>query len=137
QAEAVGAVLERDLPGLALPPPRADLVEEIREDPPVPILVLATRKRSWSYWEPRSKDWDERIDLALLSYAYGGMLVDPDDTRKELRTLEAGRIVVRRRNRAAEHAAHKRLETYGLQQIETFKAVGGDSGRLAFCFAEG
>src|SRR6185503_8444125 len=62
---------------------------------------------------------------------------DPDDTRKELRTLEAGRIVVRRRNRAAEHAAHKRLETYGLHEIETFKAVGGDSGSLAFGFAEG
>ena len=36
QAEAVGAALERDLPGLALPRPRSDIVEEIRKDPPVP-----------------------------------------------------------------------------------------------------
>src|SRR6266550_8814103 len=34
QAEALGALIERDLPDLALPQPRTDLVEEIREELP-------------------------------------------------------------------------------------------------------
>ena len=36
QATALGGLIERDLPDLVLPRPRADLVEEIRDDPPVP-----------------------------------------------------------------------------------------------------
>ena len=136
QAEALGAVLERDLPGLALPRPRADLVEDIRKDPPVPTLVLVKRKRSWSYWELRSKNWDENIDLALLGYSYGGTVIDPDDVRSELRTLEEGRIVVRRRHRAAERAAQERLKGFGLHALETFQASNRDAGRTAFGFPE-
>ena len=50
QAAAVGAVLERELPGLALPRPRSDILEEIRKDPPVPVLTLVQRRRGWNYW---------------------------------------------------------------------------------------
>jgi superfamily II DNA or RNA helicase len=137
QAEALDAVLERDLPGLALPRPRADLVEDIRKDPPVPTLVLAKRKRSWSYWELRSKNWDEDIDLALLGYSYGGTVIDPNDARSELRTVEEGRIVVRRRHRAAERAVRERLEAFGLHALERFETRNRDPGRIAFGFPEG
>ncbi len=41
QAAALGAVFERDFPALPLPRPRADLVEEIRTDPPVPGSYVA------------------------------------------------------------------------------------------------
>jgi len=137
QAEALDAVLERDLPGLALPRPRTDLVEDIREEPPVPTLVLAKRKRSWSYWELRSKNWDDNIDLALLGYSYGGAVINPDDPRSELRTLEEGRIVVRRRNRGAERAARKRLGGFGLHALETFQERGHNAGQIAFSLPDG
>jgi superfamily II DNA or RNA helicase len=137
QAEALGAVLERDLPGLALPRPRADLVEEIRKDPPVPTLRLAKRKRSWSYWELRSKNWDEHIDVALLGYSYDGVAVGPGDRRSELRTVEGGRIIVRRRNLAAERAMQERLAAFGLHALENIEARIGDVGCMAFAFPEG
>jgi superfamily II DNA or RNA helicase len=136
EAEAVSAALDRDFSGLALPRPRSDLAEEVRKDPPVPTLVLVTRKRAWNYWEIRSKDWDENLDLALLGFAYGDTVIDPDDTRSELRSFEEDRIVVRRRNRAAERAAHQRLGAFGLELVETFEPRGRDSGRLAFGFPE-
>jgi hypothetical protein len=50
QAKAVEDALERDFPGLALPPPRSDIAEEVRKDPPVPVLTLAQRRRGWNYW---------------------------------------------------------------------------------------
>jgi superfamily II DNA or RNA helicase len=137
QAEAVGAALERDLPGLALPGPRSDIVEEIRKDPPVPVLTLVQRKRGWNYWGVRTKEWDDNVDLALLGFSYGGIVVDPDDRRNELRAFEDGRIVVRRRNRGAERAALKRLRELGLQAVETFEAQDRDGDRIAFGFAEG
>ena len=55
QAPAVAGRLALDLPGLALPPPRADLVEEVRAERPVPILALGRRKRSRNYW-----DWSRK-----------------------------------------------------------------------------
>jgi SNF2-related domain/SWIM zinc finger len=137
EAAAIGSVFDRDLSGLALPRPRSDFVEEIRKDPPVPTLMLFSRKRSWSYWEPRSKNWDDGIDLALLGFTYGGTTIDPDDRRSELRAFEEGRIIVRRRNRAAERAALGRLEGFGLRDIETFEERRRDAGRMAFGFSEG
>jgi superfamily II DNA or RNA helicase len=137
QAEAVGAALERDLPGLGLPRPRSDIVEEIRKDPPVPILTLVQRKRGWNYWGVRTKEWDDNVDLALLGYSYGSVVIDPDDRRNELRAFEEGRIVVRRRNRSAERGALKRLQELGLQAVETFEAQERDGDRIAFGFAEG
>jgi hypothetical protein len=105
QATALGALIERDLPDLMLPRPRADLVEETRDDPPVPTLVLANRQRRRNYWEEWGKDWDERVDVALLGYAYGGMLIDADGSLREQRRVEDGRIVIRRRDLDAERSA--------------------------------
>jgi superfamily II DNA or RNA helicase len=137
QAEVLETVLDRDLPGVALPRPRADLVEEIREEPPVPTLVLAKRKRRWNYWELRTKDWDESIDLALLGLSYGGLVIDPADARPELRMFAEDRVIVHRRDRAAESAARKLLEASGLQSLVTFEARKDDAGRIAFGFPEG
>ena len=61
-----------------MPRPRADIVEEIRKDPPVPSLTLVNRKRGWSYWGARPKDWDDKIDLALLGFLYGDTAIDPE-----------------------------------------------------------
>jgi superfamily II DNA or RNA helicase len=137
QAEAVGAALERDLPGLALPRPRSDIAEEIRKDPPVPLLTLVQRRRGWNYWGVRTKEWDDNVDLALLAFSYGAVAVDPEDRRIELRSFEEGRIVVRRRNRGAERAALKRLQELGLRAVETFEAEDRDRDRIALGFAEG
>jgi len=136
EAEAVGAVLASDLPGLALPKPRCDLVEEIRKDPPIPSLVLVNRKRSWSYWGTQFTDWAESVDLAMLGFLYGGTLIDPNDTRGELRAFEDGRIVVRRRNRGAERSARKRVEGLGLQPFGAFEVHPRDAGRVAYGFVE-
>ena len=137
QAEAVGAALERELPSLALPRPRSDIVEEIRKDPPVPVLTLVQRKRGWNYWGVRTKEWDDNVDLALLGFSYGGTAIHPEDRRNELRAFEEGRIVVRRRNRGTERAALKQLRELGLQAVETFEAQDRDEDRIAFGFAEG
>src|SRR5208283_2353550 len=130
-------VLERELPGLAVPRPRADLVEEIRDEKPVPMLLLANRKRGWGYWDERSRDWDLRVDVALLGYAYGGVAIDLESTPHELRKFEDGRIVVRRRDRAAEQAAQKRLEAFGLHDFADFGGVAGDAARIAYGFPDG
>jgi len=37
-----------------LPAPRADMVEELRAERPVPILVLGRRKRSGDFWDWRA-----------------------------------------------------------------------------------
>jgi superfamily II DNA or RNA helicase len=136
QAEAVGAALERELPSLALPRPRSDIVEELRKDPPVPILTLVQRRRGWNYWGVRTSEWDDNVDLALLGFSYGGTAIHPEDRRNELRAFEDGRIVVRRRDRSTERAALKRLRELGLQAVETFEAQDRDEDRIAFGFAE-
>jgi superfamily II DNA or RNA helicase len=137
QATALGGLIERDLPDLVLPRPRADLVEEIRDDPPVPTLVLANRQRRRNYWEEWGKDWDERVDVALLGYAYGGTLIDADGPLREQRRVEDGRIVVRRRDPAAEQSAQDRLVSFGLRAIETFGTAGEDAGQISFGFTDG
>ena len=137
QATALGALIERDLPGLALPRPRTDLVEEIKDDPPVPTLVLANRQRRRNYWEEWGKDWDDRVDVAMLGYAYGGTLIAGDDTRREQRRVEDGRIVVRRRDPAAERSAQDRLDAFGLRALEIFGAAGEDACRIPFGFPDG
>ncbi len=137
QATALGALIARDLPDLALPQPRTDLVEEIREEPPVPTLVLANRQRRRNYWEYWGKDWDDRVDVALLGYIYGSSLIDADGAQRELRRVEDGRIVIRRRDLDAERQAQDRLEAFGLCGFDTFSAPAGDSGRLPFGFPEG
>jgi superfamily II DNA or RNA helicase len=135
QAAAIAGHLERDLPGLALPRPRADMVEEPRAERPVPTLTLGRRKRSWGYWDWRPNSADQTIDVALLGYSYGGTPIDPQKAPRELRTVEDGRIVVRRRDLAAERAAKKRLEGFGLQPFETSDVR--DAGHIAYGVPDG
>ncbi len=132
QAVAVAGRFARDLPGLALPPPRADMVEELRTERPVPILMLGRRKRGWDYRDWRAKSDEEMVDAALLGYAYGGAVIDPDNAPRELRSVEDSKIIIRRRNLSAERAARKRLEGFGLSRFET--ADPGDAGHIAFGF---
>ena len=137
QAAALGALIERDLPDLTLPPPRTDLVEEIREELPVPTLLLANRQRRRNYWEIWTKDLAEGVDVALLGYLYGDTLIAAEEAPREQRKVEDGRIVVRRRDLAAEHRAQQRLEAVGLRVFDTFAAAGGDGGRIPFGFPDG
>jgi superfamily II DNA or RNA helicase len=137
QANALGALIARDLPDLALPAPRTDLVEEIRDDSPVPTVMLANRARRRNYWEVWGKDWEERVDVALLGYAYGDTLIGGDDAPLEQRKVEDDRIVVHRRNPVAERSAQERLEALGLRAIETFGSATTDGGRIPFTFFDG
>ena len=61
--------------------------------------------------------------------AYGGTPIDLDNAPRELRTVEDGKIVVRRRDLGAERAAKKRLEGFGLPRFEA--ADTGDAGHIA------
>jgi superfamily II DNA or RNA helicase len=136
EASALGAALEGEFSDLALPRPRTDLIEEIRYEPPVPTLLLATRKRSWGYWDEWLNSLDESIDLAFLGFAYGGRLLDVKGrAAREWRSFEDGRIVVRRRDLAAEQAARRQLESLGLRPAEG--AEGSAAGRIAFGFPAG
>jgi len=137
QAAALGALIARDLPDLTLPQPRTDLVEEIRDDPPVPTLMLANRPRRRNYWEVWGKDWEERVDVALLGYAYGDTLIGGEDAPHEQSKVEDGRIVIRRRDPAAERSAQDRLEVLGLRAIETFGSAATDGGRIPLTFLDG
>jgi hypothetical protein len=53
QAAVVAGRLARDLPGLPLPPPRADMVQQVRIEKPTPTLRLGRRERAWNYWDWR------------------------------------------------------------------------------------
>ena len=129
------ADFERDFAGFALPRPRADMVEELRVERPVPTLALGRGKRSRNYWDWRANGVEETIDVALLGYAYGGVAVDIGKAPRELRTVEDGKIIVRRRDLGAERAAKKRMSSFGLQPFDT----GGTGGTLdlAYGFPEG
>ena len=71
------------MPDLALPQPRTDLVEEIREEAPVPTLLLANRQRRRNYWEIWTKDLEEGVDVALLGYLYGDTLIAAEEAARE------------------------------------------------------
>jgi superfamily II DNA or RNA helicase len=137
QAAALRTLLERDLPDFLLPAPRTDLVEEIREDPPVPILTLANRPRRRNYWEVWGKDWEELVDVAMLGFAYGDTAIGGDDAPLEQRRVENGRIVIRRRDPPGERAAQDRLEAFGLHAIEIFSSTAVDGNRTPFAFLDG
>ena len=55
----------------------------------------------------------------------------------EQRKVEDGRIIVRRRDLAAERSARDRLEAFGLRAIETFGSAAEDGGRIPFAFLDG
>src|SRR3954471_6213714 len=133
QAAALAEALARRFPGLGLPAPRIDVVEETRHDPPVPVLRLATRKRAYRYAFGAGRG-DDRIDLVFLGYEYDGRIIDPASAPSELRHVEDGRVVVRRRHYAAEAAFHRRLTECGVERTSDFAKVKGEGKLLAFSF---
>lgn len=135
QAAALSAALARDFPGLGLPLPRADVVEEIRTDPPVPILRLVSRNRAWRYSYGRGRG-DNRIDLALLGFEYEGKVIDVASAPHERRHIENGRVVVRRRHYAAEAAAHQRMHALGFLPAVGFTKAKAEGKLLAFGFED-
>lgn len=135
QAAAIAGRLARDLPGLPLPPPRADMVEELRIEKPTPMLHLGWRKRAGNYWEWRRQGEEETIATALLGFAYGDAPIDRDKAPRELRSVKDGKIIVRRRDLRAERAARQRLEVFGLTQVGVVDR-GNTGGRTAFGFPD-
>ena len=133
QAVALAEALARRFPGLGLPAPRIDVVEETRRDPPVPVLRLATRKRAYRYMFGAGRG-DDRIDLVFLGYEYDGRIIDPASAPPELRHIENGRVIVRRRHYAAEAAFQRRLTGTGLLPTADFAKVKGEIKLPAFSF---
>ena len=131
QAAALARALEHRFPGLALPMPRSDIVEERRDGPPVPVLRLATRNRAYRYTSGRG---DDRIDIALLGYEYDGRIIDARSAPPELRSVENGRVIVRRRHYPAEVGYRERLTGCGLLPAADFMKVKGEGKLLAFGF---
>jgi superfamily II DNA or RNA helicase len=135
EAAALVTRLDRDFAGLPLPRPRCDAVEEIREDPPVPTLRLVNRKRQWGYWGAQ-RQGEQTIDLALLTYSYGGVEIDPAAKATELRRLDHGRVIVQRRNMLAERASQARLEAFGLNRLGPYDANVDKGACLTFAFSD-
>ena len=87
QASALGGVFERDFRGFDLPRPRRDLIEEIRDAAPVPVLRLTSRRLGWTWLSSRAAE--EGVDVALLGFAYDGRVIDLAAAPAEMRRSKA------------------------------------------------
>ncbi|HTT78726.1 MAG TPA: SNF2-related protein, partial [Stellaceae bacterium] len=130
QAAALAAALAREFAGADVPLPRADVVEEIRGYPPVCVLRLVNRRSAWRSYSRRRRD-EDAIDLALLGYEYDGAIIDPASAPPDMRRVEDGRVIVRRRNIAAEHAARDRLLALGFEHAGDAERQKGEGKFLA------
>jgi hypothetical protein len=127
QAPYVRDLLAAKLPGL--PPPASDVVEEVRQEPPRPVLtLLSQRLRAFS------EEWG---DLALLRFEYAGMAVDPADRRQTLRRSEGNRVLVVQRVPKAERAAERRLGELGLKGVGPAHGSAEYGGGRAFVSRSG
>src|SRR5262249_24399587 len=125
QAMALGGVFERDFRPFDLPRPQTGLVEEIRDAALQPVLRLVGRRHGWSPWLP-SHAADESVDIALLGFAYDGRVIDLAGAPEEMRRVEGDRLVIRRRDIAAEQEAFHRLRRLGLGPAGDFNKRGSD-----------
>ena len=115
QSDAVRLRLESRLTGQALPPPRTRIPVERVSEPPVPCLALTTHRLNlWQYYRPAART-ETALDLASLTFDYGGTILGAGDTPKEMRSVRDGRIVIRRRDARAERAFQQRLAGLGLE----------------------
>ncbi len=141
QAQAVAETLTRDLPITAVVPPRIGLVEEIRKAEAVPLLHLISFERPRGayahYWHVGPAGIDPVVDLALLAFEYDGRIIDPHSAPHEVRQMEDGRIVVRRRNARSEKATRRRLTELGLVESAETPPVTQTGVRRGFGFPEG
>jgi superfamily II DNA or RNA helicase len=133
QAAALAAALARDFAGADVPLPRAEIVEEVRAEPPVCVLRLVNRRLAWR-GDYRRRRAEDAVDLALLGYDYDGAIIDPASAPPETRRVEDGRIIVRRRHIAAEHAARDRLLALGFERARDIEKSKGDGKFLALAF---
>ena len=116
-----------------LPPPAADVVEEVRKEPPQPCLTLVSEPL-WR-WAPL-RPGDMR-DLALLRFDYAGISVEPADPRQSLRRAEGNRVVVTQRHAKAERAAERRLRDLGLHHPGPVARTGEPAGGKPFMSKSG
>jgi superfamily II DNA or RNA helicase len=133
QAAALAAALAREFAGADVPLPRADVIEEVRSDPPVCVLRLVNRRAAWHSYYRRRRD-EDRIDLALLGYDYDGAIIDPSAAPPEMRRVEDGRVIVRRRNIAAEQVAQERLLALGFERAGDVEKQKGEGKFFALTF---
>jgi superfamily II DNA or RNA helicase len=115
EAAAMHARHSDELAHLGVPPPAPDVVEEIRTETPVPHLRLLTADlpRLDLYWQSRKQGPGPQIDLAVLNFFYDGVALRFQSAPDEQRHIDGRRVIVRRRDKAFERAAHQRLMTLG------------------------
>ena len=135
QVPSLRAALAKTLPGLAVPVPADDVVEDVIAEPPVPCLRLSSDNASMGYGAWRSAQ-PNITDVARLTFDYGGTVVDPGSAERELRHVEGRRVVVRRRHETAERAALRRLETLGLKAGAGYSAFGEAASRMTLTMPE-
>src|SRR5262249_2851357 len=91
---------------------------------------LVGRRHGWSPWLP-SHAADESVDIALLGFAYDGRVIDLAGAPDEMRRVEGDRLVIRRRDIAAEQEAFHRLRRLGLGPAGDFNKRGSDGSYIA------
>ena len=133
QAAALAAALAREFSGTDVPLPRADVIEEVRRDPPIYVLRLVNRRSAWRSYTRRRRE-EDGIDVALLGYEYDSSIIDPPSAPAEMRWVEDGRVIVRRRDMAAEHAAQDRLLALGFERAGDVEKMKGEGKFLALTF---
>ena len=101
-----------------LPPPAADVVEEIRKEPPRPCLTLVSEPL-WR-WAP-ARPGDMR-DLALLRFDYAGVPWSPTTRGRACAVPRATGSCVTQRHAKAERAAQRRLRDLGLHHPARWRA---------------
>jgi superfamily II DNA or RNA helicase len=130
EAAAMHARHSQALAHLGVPLPEPDVVEEIRKETPVPHLRLLTAKlpRLDLYWQSRKQGADPKIDLAVLNFLYDGIPLRFQSAPDEQRHVEGHRVIVRRRDKTAERAAHQRLVALGFLPASRPPGLKGNDG---------
>ncbi len=131
-ARAVAARLEKRLPEHRIPAPRV-VAETIENLEPVPTLTLrsVSLETEPSPYEVRSPVPAELFDLAELTFAYGGIAVDPanDEPERVVRIVENGTIV-HPRKRASERRGAEHLRSLGLLPVVNVQSAAVASGAV-------
>ena len=130
EATAMHARLTGELAHLGVPPPWPDVVEEVRTEAPVPFLRLLTVKLPRVDWysQSRKRGADPTIDLAVLNFQYDGVPLRFQSAPDERRQVEGHRVIVRRRDKVREHAAHQRLLAEGFLAAARPPGLKGNDG---------
>ncbi|HEY0524194.1 MAG TPA: DEAD/DEAH box helicase [Stellaceae bacterium] len=139
QAAAFARSLRAKLPDLPIPLPHTEIVEEVVEKQPVPCLRLVTRRHAstYGYWGSRKSSSLQLTDIAFLTFDYDGKEIAPDKPPEEKRRVEGNKVIIERRNLAAERAAIQTLNRCGLEKGYDPKVFGRKKTGLALEFLDG